>query len=95
MGLFSRSDKNTTTAPVIDKANASPNPEGFFGEYGGAFLPPPLVPVMEEIAAEYAELENDKSFWGDLHELELQLSSRQRCILRAERLRAKIHGAHT
>ena len=38
MGLFSRSDKNTTTAPVIDKANASPNPEGFFGEYGGAFL---------------------------------------------------------
>ena len=67
MGLFSRSDKNTTTAPVIDKANASPNPEGFFGEYGGAFLPPPLVPVMEEIAAKYEELKKDKSFWDELH----------------------------
>jgi len=26
-----------------------PTTEGFFGEYGGAFLPPPLVPIIDEI----------------------------------------------
>ena len=45
MGLFSGSTKNTTTAPVIDKANASPDQEGFFGEYGGAFLPLSLIHI--------------------------------------------------
>ena len=93
MGLFSRSDKNTTTAPVIDKANASPNPEGFFGEYGGAFLPPPLVPVMEEIAAKYEELKKDKSFWDELHELEKQFTGRPSPIFHAKRLSDKIGGA--
>jgi len=56
MGMFAVTSKNTTTAPVVDKAKNSPNVEGFFGEYGGAFLPPPLVPIMEEITQRYEEL---------------------------------------
>ena len=93
MGLFSGSTKNTTTAPVIDKANASPNPEGFFGEYGGAFLPPPLVPIMAEITAKYEELKKDKSFWDELHELEKQFTGRPSPIFHAKRLSDKLGGA--
>lgn len=30
-----------------------PDKNGYFGEYGGSFLPPQLVPVMEEITEAY------------------------------------------
>ena len=93
MGMFAATSKNTTTAPVVDKAKNSPNVEGFFGEYGGAFLPPPLVPIMEEITQRYEELKKDKSFWDELHELEKQFTGRPSPIFHAKRLSDKIGGA--
>ena len=55
------------TAPVVDKklldAAVMPNAEGFFGEYGGAFLPPPLVPIIDEITEAYKKLKDDPKFW--------------------------------
>ncbi|MEE9375151.1 MAG: tryptophan synthase subunit beta [Rhizobiaceae bacterium] len=43
-----------------------PNREGFFGDYGGAMLPPPLVPHFEEINAAYDELSKSAEFMNDL-----------------------------
>jgi tryptophan synthase beta chain len=53
-----------------------PTTEGFFGEYGGAFLPPPLVPIIDEIKAKYLELKEDPSFWAELRLLEKHFTGR-------------------
>ena len=33
-----------------------PDDKGFFGEYGGAFIPPQLQGVMDEITSEYKKI---------------------------------------
>ncbi len=43
-----------------------PNREGFFGEYGGAMLPPPLVPQFAEITKAYDELSKSSEFLNEL-----------------------------
>ncbi|MCF6322183.1 MAG: tryptophan synthase subunit beta [Rhizobiaceae bacterium] len=44
----------------------TPDREGFFGEYGGAMLPPPLVPHFKEIEAAYDRLSKSSEFLNDL-----------------------------
>ena len=70
-----------------------PTTEGFFGEYGGAFLPPPLVPIIDEIKAKYLELKEDPSFWAELRLLEKHFTGRPSPILHCERLSEKVGGA--
>ena len=89
MGYFTASKMHTY--PVKDPT--MPNKDGYFGEYGGAFLPPPLVPIMEEITAKYEELKADPTFWAELHELEKQFTGRPSPIFHAKRLSEKVGGA--
>ena len=70
-----------------------PNTDGYFGVYGGAFLPPPLVPIIDEIKAKYNELKEDPSFWAELRLLEKHFTGRPSPILHCERLSEKIGGA--
>jgi|TARA_B100000405_G_scaffold290009_1_gene239789 tryptophan synthase beta chain len=70
-----------------------PNTDGYFGDYGGAFLPPPLVPIIDEIKAKYNELKEDPSFWAELRLLEKHFTGRPSPILHCERLSEKIGGA--
>lgn len=39
-----------------------PDEDGEFAGYGGAYLPPPLIPVFAEITAAYQELAQDEQF---------------------------------
>lgn len=43
-----------------------PNREGFFGDYGGAMLPPPLIPHFKEISDAYDRLSKSSEFLNDL-----------------------------
>ncbi len=45
---------------------STPNEEGFFGEYGGAMLPPPLIPHFKEINEAYQRLSKSREFLDDL-----------------------------
>ncbi len=45
---------------------STPTEDGFFGEYGGAELPPPLVPHFKEIREAYAKLSKSAEFLGEL-----------------------------
>lgn len=36
--------------------------EGFYGEYGGVFVPPPLVPVLERVAVAFEQYRDDPDF---------------------------------
>jgi len=44
----------------------TPNREGFFGNYGGAMLPPPLVPHFADICAAYDKLSKSAEYLNDL-----------------------------
>lgn len=43
-----------------------PDAEGFFGDYGGAMLPPPLIPHFKEIREAYARLAVSEDFLNEL-----------------------------
>lgn len=77
---------------------AQPNAEGFFGtsdqeQYGGAYLPPPLVPVMKAVADAYNEAKNDPAFLKDLAVLRKTYIGRPSPIYECKNLSEKIGGA--
>ncbi|MCB1728298.1 MAG: tryptophan synthase subunit beta, partial [Gammaproteobacteria bacterium] len=47
-----------------------PDENGYFGEYGGQFIPPELKAVMDEITAAYLEIRDSAAFQDELHELQ-------------------------
>ena len=73
-----------------------PSEDGFFGEdkkYGGAFLPPPLVPIMKEIGEEYEKIKFDKDFLAELSRYRKHFIGRPSPIYHCENLSKKIGGA--
>ncbi len=46
-----------------------PDARGRFGRYGGRYVPEVLVPALEELAAAWAELREDRAFRAELDEL--------------------------
>lgn len=70
--------------------------DGYFGsdkKYGGAFLPPPLVPVMKGIEEEYNKIKEDPSFLSELSKLRKEFIGRPSPIYHCKRLSEKIGGA--
>lgn len=70
-----------------------PNKEGFFGEYGGAFIPPQLEAVMKSISAEYEKIKNDPTFIDELFDLYTHYVGRPSPIFHARNLSRKMGGA--
>lgn len=46
-----------------------PDNEGYFGEYGGSFIPPQLQSAIAEITVAYAEIRQDQGFLDELARL--------------------------
>lgn len=46
-----------------------PDEQGFYGEFGGAFVPEMLFPNVEELQQQYREIINSESFQKDFHQL--------------------------
>lgn len=45
--------------------------EGYYGDYGGAFVPEILATTIEELQVEFKKLRQDKSFWNEyVHEIQ-------------------------
>ena len=55
----------------MDNLSNLPNPEGFFGEYGGKFVPETLMYALKELDETYASLKEDQNF---LNEIDVDLS---------------------
>ena len=47
-----------------------PDKDGFFGEYGGCFVPPMLEPIMKEITEAYQKIKDDPVFKEELYHLQ-------------------------
>src|SRR5690554_5138913 len=70
-----------------------PDEQGFFGNYGGAYLPPELVGVMQEITEAYMQIKVDPAFIEELDHLQQTYSGRPSPIYYAKRLSEAVGGA--
>ena len=85
-GLRSAYDPAMTSLIHADDA-------GFFGSYGGRFLPPQLEAPIAEVAAAYAEARNDPAFQAEYEELLTDYVGRPSPLFPAKRLTAELGGA--
>lgn len=70
-----------------------PDKNGFFGEYGGAFIPENLQKVMTEITDAYLQIKEDPSFIEELTRLQNTYTGRPSPIYHAKRLSEAVGGA--
>ncbi|MDQ6983081.1 MAG: tryptophan synthase subunit beta, partial [Ghiorsea sp.] len=63
-----------------------PDDKGYFGEYGGQILPPPMIDIMNQINDAYDEVTQTKAFQDELNELYADYVGRPSPIYFARRL---------
>ncbi|MDD4875803.1 MAG: tryptophan synthase subunit beta [Dehalococcoidales bacterium] len=63
-----------------------PDKKGYFGSYGGQFVPETLQPALEELNAVYQEIKKDNEFWAEFDHLSHDYSGRPTPLYLAERL---------
>jgi tryptophan synthase beta chain len=70
-----------------------PDERGYFGEYGGRFVPETLMPVLDELATAYEAAKADNAFWNEFNSLSRDYSGRPTPLYFAERLTENCGGA--
>ena len=64
---------------------APPTLQGFFGEFGGRFVPETLIPALEELQAAWHQARQDEAFTAELEELRRSYAGRPTPLTLAER----------
>ena len=67
--------------------------QGYFGNYGGRFVPETLIPALDELTAAYQAIKNDANFWLEFESLCHHYAGRPTPLYFAERLTAQCGGA--
>ena len=70
-----------------------PNERGYWGEYGGRFVPETLVAPLDELTAAYFAYRDDAAFQGEFRTLLSDFVGRPTPLYFAERLTEKLGGA--
>lgn len=66
---------------------------GYFGEFGGQYVPETLMPALEELTREFEAVRNDPEFQNELQALRQSYSGRPTPLYFAERLTQYAGGA--
>jgi len=72
---------------------SQPDGEGYFGEYGGAFLPPQLVDEFKRINEAYMKLRKSHAFLSELRRIRKHYQGRPTPVYHAKRLSEAVGGA--
>jgi tryptophan synthase beta chain len=72
--------------PEMVRKAAGPDERGYFGPYGGRFVPETVIPALEELEAAYAEAQEDPAFAEGLSYLLSDYVGRPTPLYRADRL---------
>jgi tryptophan synthase beta chain len=59
---------------------------GYYGPYGGRYVPETLVPALEELERGWREIKEDAAFWNELAELHRSYIGRPTPITTADRV---------
>jgi len=70
-----------------------PDNRGYFGDYGGRFVPETLIPVLDELTAAYEGVKADAVFWAEFDLLSRDYSGRPTPLYLAEKLTSHCGGA--
>lgn len=70
-----------------------PNECGFFGEFGGSFIPEQLISVLKEITDKYDEIKDTEEFKREIMYLNKNYTGRPSPVFYAKNLSEKIGGA--
>jgi tryptophan synthase beta chain len=70
-----------------------PDNRGYFGQYGGKFVPETLMPALSELEAAYADAMADASFTAEFERLCRDYIGRPTALYHARQLSAKMGGA--
>src|SRR5262245_25531426 len=73
--------------------NVEPDRYGYFGPFGGRYVPEVLMSLLEELEAAYAAARLDPAFQGDLTHLLATFAGRPTPLDRARRLSRQLGGA--
>lgn len=71
----------------------APTADGFFGEYGGQFVPEPLKPILNELAAAFEKYRNDPEFLKEYTYYLKHFSGRETPVYLCSNLTKKLGGA--
>ncbi|MCC7449500.1 MAG: tryptophan synthase subunit beta [Anaerolineae bacterium] len=72
---------------------ALPDERGYFGKYGGRFVPETLIPALDELTTAYQQLKADPAFQSELDQLHRTYTGRPTPISYARRLSDYLGGA--
>ncbi len=80
---------------TINKKEATwpPDDRGYFGSYGGRFVPETLVPALDELTAAYKKVKTSADFWDEFNSLSHSYSGRPTPLYQTERLTEQGGGA--
>jgi tryptophan synthase beta chain len=70
-----------------------PDSQGYFGQFGGRFVPETLMPALDELETAYEKAKHDPSFWAEFDSLSHDYSGRPTPLYFAERLTKRCGGA--
>jgi tryptophan synthase beta chain len=70
-----------------------PDSQGYFGQFGGRFVPETLMPALNELEAAYQEAKHDPSFRAEFDSLSRDYSGRPTPLYFAERLTKHCGGS--
>jgi tryptophan synthase beta chain len=70
-----------------------PDEKGYYGEFGGRFVPETLMPALEELSAAYSRYRQDAGFLSRLASLERDYSGRPTSLYHAQMLTQYCSGA--
>ena len=77
---------------MTTKSDALPL-NGYYGEFGGRFVPETLMPALEDLERAYAKLKDDAEFARELQELSTEYGGRPTPLTHAPRLTEHAGGA--
>lgn len=70
-----------------------PDDRGYYGEFGGRYVPPVLVPALDELEAAYRDAQADPAFQQELEYLQATYTGRPTPITYVRRLSEHLGGA--
>ena len=77
----------------VSELYQEPDDRGYFGDFGGAYIPEILVPAVEELEAVYKEAKDDPDFLKEFHDLLHLYAGRPTALTFANRLTEECGGA--
>jgi len=73
--------------------NTFPDENGYFGEFGGRFVPETLIPLVQTLEKEWNEAKISKEFWDEVSYYHKFYTGRPSPLYYAERLTKHLNGA--